>query len=263
MNEQTIARRWLGEVPIYAVALTLFAVCVALLSSYGVYPTWRAMAVNSQLFLAAIFSALVVDVVIYLVRHRPDRPIGALKARYVHAGAGQRMIACIPLLAVCIMLLPFFSKMKSAIPLFNEYTWDATFIAWDRAIFFGHDAWEVMQPVLGFPIVTALLAVFYHLWMLLLYLGCLFFAFAKIDSTLRRQFFFSYILSWTLVGGALATALASYGPCFIGPMLGNNTFDAQMAYLNAANEQVPVMTLPVQQMLLEWFHQNANGVDFR
>src|SRR3546814_19180905 len=83
-------------------------------------------------------------------------------------------MAGIPMLVVCIVLLPFFSKMRAAIPLFNQYTWDDTFIAWDRAIFFGHDAWEVLQPVLGFPIVTAAVAVLYHLWLLLLYPGCLF-----------------------------------------------------------------------------------------
>lgn len=260
MHEQTFLRRWLGELPIYGLALALFALCAALLSQHGVYPSIGPMLVNLRLFMAAIISVLVIDIVVFLATKRPDSPITAIKSRYFSANARQRMVACVPLLAVCIMLLPFFSKMKAAIPLFNDYTWDTTFIAWDRAIFFGYDAWEVMQPVLGFPIVTATLAVFYHLWMLLLYPGCLFFAFAKIDPMLRRQFFMTYVLSWTVIGGAMATWMASVGPCFVGPMLGNDTFDAQMAYLNAANEQVPVMTLKVQAMLLDWFHQSANGL---
>lgn len=260
MHEQTFIRRWLGELPIYGLALALFGLCVALLARHDVYPNSGPMLVNLRLFLSSIIAALVIDVILFLVRKRPDSPIAAIKSRYFSIAAGNRAIACLPLLAVCIMLLPFFSKMKAAIPLFNDYTWDATFIAWDRAIFFGHDAWEVMQPVLGYPIITATLAVFYHLWMLLLYLGCLFFAFARIDPLLRRQFFMTYVLSWTVVGGAMATMLASVGPCFVGPMLGNDTFDAQMAYLNAANEQVPVMTLRVQAMLLEWFHESENGL---
>lgn len=260
MNEQKILQRWLGELPIYGLALALFCLCVALLSQHGVYPSMMAITVNLRLFMAAVISVWVIDICAFLVTKRPDSPIAAIKSRYFSANAFGRTIACLPLLAVCIVLLPFFSKMKAAIPLFNDYTWDATFIAWDRAIFFGHDAWQVMQPIIGYPIITALLAVFYHLWMLLLYPGCLFFAFARIDPVLRRQFFLTYVLSWTVIGGGMATLMASVGPCFVGPMLGNDTFDAQMAYLNAANEQVPVMTLKVQAMLLEWFHQSANGL---
>ena len=164
------------------------------------------------------------------------------------------------MLAVAIVLLPFFSKMKAAIPLFNDYTWDGSFVAWDRTIFSGYDAWEVLQPFLGFPVVTAFLALLYQLWFLLLYPGVLFFAFARIDHSVRRQFFLSYVLSWTLLGGLMATWLASVGPCFVGPLLGDPRFDEQMAYLNAANEQIPIMTLSVQEMLLEWFAADANGL---
>src|SRR3546814_3912411 len=78
---------------------------------------------------------------------------------------------------------------------------------------------------------------------------------------LRISDWSSYVCSSDLlVGGGLATLFASVGPCFVGPMLGDNRFDAQMAYLNAANEQVPIMVLPVQQMLLDWFHTDANGL---
>jgi hypothetical protein len=195
-----------------------------------------------------------------LYKHRPDSPLAHLKARYTADWLTRPVKAGLPLLGVAIVLLPYFSKMKSAIPLFNDYTWDQTFIAWDRAIFFGYDAWEVLQPILGFPVVTAFLALLYQLWFLLLYPGVMFFAFAKIDRTVQRQFFLSYMLSWTLIGGLMATLLASVGPCFVAPLLGYDTFDAQMAYLNAANEHVPIMVLPVQELLLEWYSKAEDGL---
>jgi membrane-associated phospholipid phosphatase len=43
-------------------------------------------------------------------------------------------------------------------------------------------------------------------------------------------------------------------------MLGDPRFDAQMDYLNAANEQIPIMVLPVQDMLLEWYAKSENGL---
>jgi membrane-associated phospholipid phosphatase len=50
------------------------------------------------------------------------------------------------------------------------------------------------------------------------------------------------------------------GPCFIGPIFGDATFDAQMAYLRSANEQAPVLTLHVQELLLQWYQQGDRGL---
>lgn len=249
--DEAVLRRWLEEMPILVIGVALLALCIGLLAARGIFPGIGGILANMQIFGMFVVLMASFDAGRELYRNRPESPIAHMKARYASPDFRRAMMAGLPMLGVAIILLPFFSKMKSAIPLFNEYGWDATFIEWDRTIFFGRDAWEVMQPVLGFPIVTAVLAVLYQLWFLLLYPGVMYFAFGKVDGDIRRQFFLSYVLSWTLIGGALATLLASVGPCFVGPILGNAAFDAQMAYLNAANEQVPIMVLPVQEMLLE------------
>lgn len=256
----TVADRWLGELPIFVFGALLLAVCVALLASRGVSITFGGVLENARLF--GLFTLILVafDAAWQLNRNRPDSPTAFLKERYTALPLRRTILGGLPLLAVAIIALPFFSKMKAAIPLFNDYTWDAAFIEWDRAIFFGFDAWQVMQPVLGYPIVTAFLALLYHLWFLLLYPGVMFFVFMKMDSQIRRQFFMTYMLSWALVGGLMATWLASVGPCFLGPLLGNPHFDAQMDYLYAANDQVPIMVLNVQELLLEWHGKSANGL---
>jgi len=259
-SNSTLLQRWLSEMPVLFVGVVLMSVCLALLAIKGINPGIGGIIANAQIFLMFVIVLACWDAGRELWRRRPDSPVAHLKARYSASSFTRPVAAGLPMLGVAIVLLPYFSKMKSAIPLFNEYSWDAAFIEWDRAIFFGYDAWEVLQPVLGYPIVTAFLALLYQLWFLLLYPGVLFFAFAKVDPAIRRQFFLSYVLSWTLIGGAMATWLASVGPCFVGPMLGNSTFDAQMAYLYSANEQVPIMVLPVQEMLLEWYGQRENGL---
>lgn len=260
MRGTDITRRWAGEAPIYVAALVLFGVCIALLASKGISPEFAPIWINARLFFLSGVAIMSCDAGWQLITQRPAKPLAHLKARYFSPVMQQAAIAGLPLLMICISLLPFFSKMKAAIPLFNAYTWDDAFIAWDRAIFAGYDAWQVLQPVLGYPIITAFLALLYQLWFLLLYPGCLYFAFTRTDTTLRRQFFLTYVLSWTMIGGAMATWLASVGPVFVGPMLGDSRFDDQMAYLNAANEHVPIMTLKVQEMLLDWFHADANGL---
>lgn len=257
-NEST--RRWIGEVPIYGAALALFALCAGLLANKGISLDAEPAMANARLYLVAIIAWVCVDATLHLARHRPSEPIAALHRRYAGPTAARRWLAGTPLLALCVLLMPFFSKMKAAIPLFNDYTWDARFIDWDRAIFFGHDAWQVLQPLVGYPPITAALAFLYHAWLLLPYLGCLYFAFAAIDPAIRRRFFLTYVLAWSVIGGGVATLLASVGPCFVGPLFGDSAFDAQMAYLRAADAQVPVMTLSVQEMLLGWHLADNDGL---
>ncbi len=259
-TQRNPAPRLAGEVPVLVIAFALFVLCTGLLAHRGIWPAIGPVLASGSLFAVSIIIVVCCDAGIVLARYRPASPTAFLRDRYTTPALRAAALNGLPMLAVCTVLLPYFSKMKAAIPLFNDYTWDATFIGWDRAIFFGLDAWQVMQPVLGYPVITAALAALYQVWLLLLYPGVLWFALVRMDETVRRRFFLTYVLSWTVVGGAMATALASVGPCFVGPLLGDRTFDVQMAYLNAANAEVPVMTLHVQQMLLDWFHADADGL---
>ncbi len=253
-------QRWRSEAPIYTIGVALLAICIWLLAVRGIYPTLDGIWANLRLFGICIVFGVCFDALYQIVGVRPESPIKHFRRRYLSTETRERVVAGLPLLAVCILLLPFFSKMKAAIRLFNDFTWDQTFIDLDRAMFFGHDAWEVLQPVLGYPYVTAGLSVLYQVWLLLLYFGCLFLIFSKIDGSLRRQFFLTYVLAWTVVGAGLATLLASVGPCFVNPLIGLHDFDAQMAYLHHVDEIVPVMVLPVQEMLLKWHSANVNGL---
>jgi len=252
--------RLIADAPTLAITLVLFLLCLSLMASKGVYMAPSLFGMNAQLCLASAAVGLLLDMGWRLYKFRPASPTAFLKDHYLRPEFRNRVLAGVPMLLVFLVFMPFFSKMKSMIPLFNDYTWDPLFIAWDQALFFGRDGWEVLQPLFGYPAITALLAALYHLWFLLLYPGCLFFCFFRIDELTRRRFFLSFVLTWTVIGGAMATAFASVGPCFLEPLLGNPHFADQMAYLNAANGQFPVMTLKVQQMLVDWFHADARGL---
>jgi hypothetical protein len=200
------------------------------------------------------------DLVWQLLRHRPPAPTQFLVGIYRARLADPRALARLPLLAITIAFMPFFSTLKSMIPLFNDFAWDPVFIAWDRALFFGHDAADALQPLVGYPLITSLLAVLYHAWIMLIYVGVLFFLFYRAAAPVGRRYFLCFVLIWTLIGGGLATVFASVGPCFVGPIFGDPTFAAHMAYLEAANEQFPVLTLNVQDLLLQWYHESARGL---
>ncbi len=256
----SLADRLVGELPVLAIACALFSGWLAVMAAKGIYFGPSIIVLNTQLYVLSALLLLGIDVVLKLSRHRPLSPTRWLWQHYSAPEQRALLLAGVPMLAMLAVFMPFFSKVKAMIPLFAEYTWDATFVASDRAIFFGYDAWEVLQPVFGYPPITAFLALLYHLWLLLVYPGAVFFLVGPVDPDLRRRFFLGFVLSWTLVGGLLATVLASVGPVILEPLIRDATFAPQMAYLRAANEQVPIMTLPVQQMLLDWFHNDARGL---
>lgn len=254
------ARLLLRDIPVFAIATILFLAALAIFAAFDISIGIELITANLRLYLIAGFSLLVFDAASLLIRNRPDAPTRFLIDTYRDRLTSPRFLASIPAFALVVVFMPFFSKLKSMIPLFNDFDWDAAFIEWDRALFFGYDAWEVMQPVLGYPLVTAALAVLYHLWMLLIYMGTLFALFYASGRTIRREYLVGFFLIWTVIGNAMATAFASVGPCFVGPILGMNTFDDQMAYLEAANQQVPILTLHVQDLLLGWYEAGERGL---
>jgi hypothetical protein len=248
------------DAPILIGLFAVWAVSVALLASIDInglsVPAYQD---NFLLYVAALFTTFVVALATVLVRHRPERPVGFLAASFVSSGLASRLASGAPMLTALVVFLPIFSKLKAAIPRFNPYAWDNTWIDLDRALH-GADPWRILQPVFGYPLVTSILALLYHLWILLLYLGAIYFCFFHTDRLLRARFFIAYFACWTILGVMMATAFASVGPCFIGPLLGDHRFDEQMAYLRSANDIYPVMVLPVQESLMASYQSAGTGL---
>lgn len=260
-GQEGLPRRWMRELPVHAVAWAWAAACLWITSHYGITFGIGGITTNGTLIFAAVFVYANAMLLGALARHRPDSPIGYIRQRFLNRDLALKLTASVPLLVICVVLLPLFSNMKSMIPLFNDYGWDATFAAWDRAIFFGVDPWKLLWPILGNPWVTAIIAVFYHLWILLLYLGSVFMIFdPRVGQFLQRRYFMSYVLVWALLGCVLATAFASVGPVFAQQLVGLGTFAPQVELLRAGSEQAPLMTLPVQDMLLERFNADERGL---
>lgn len=258
---ENLQRLIAGDVPIYLITGALLAASFGLFWAFDIGRTGaEAIPNNARLYFTAALVMAFADIVWQLACHRPAAPTRFLLGLYSVRLAAPEVLAKLPLLAIAIAFMPFFSTLKSMIPLFNDFDWDSAFIAWDRQLFLGHDAADALQPLLGYPFVTSLLALLYHAWILLIYAGVLFFLFYRVAAPVGRQYFLCFVLIWTLIGGGLATVFASVGPCFVGPIFGDTTFDAHIAYLKAANEQFPVLTLHVQDLLLQWYHEGERGL---
>jgi len=190
-----------ADIPIYLIAASLLAFCVALFVAYDIAMGVGGIQSNFRLYAVSAAAMLVVDMTLLLARHKPASPIAFLIGTFRRRVRDPLFVARLPLFAIAVVFMPFFSQLKSMIPLFNAFQWDPAFIAWDRALFVGFDAWQVLQPVFGYPQITALLAVLYHAWMLLIYVGTLLLLFHPAATSVARQYFLGFILIWTLIGG--------------------------------------------------------------
>lgn len=246
--------------PILAGVAAVFVTCVLILRLHGIDGVRAdSYAQNLSLFLMLLAPMAVMRLGQMLYRDRPASPIAYI-ARTAMTPAGVRaVVQGIPMLLALVAFMLVFSAMKSAIPLLTAYRWDATLIAAERALY-GRDAWLVLQPVFGTPLVTALLAYAYHAWVFLIYAGGVYFAFIVRDRTLRAQYFIGYFTIWTVLGIVMAIGFASVGPCFLSAITGDRSFDDQMSYLYAAHEQHPVLVLHVQEKLLEWYQSGSHGL---
>jgi hypothetical protein len=247
-----------GQIPVFAISLLLFTICIGILLRVGLPFPLSVIGANMGLYPTGLALVLAADAVVSLARKRPASPLAFLARRYSDPAFLARALARLPLFLVLAILLPLFAMMKPLIPLFQPYSWDITIMGWDRAIF-GTDAWILLQPALGHPIISAIMAGFYHGWFLLVYPGSLFVLFARGADMIRRRYYLALVLTWLITGFVLAIAFSSVGPCFLQPIFGDATFAKQMAYLQAANQHYPILVLNVQDMLLSNYLAEGPG----
>jgi len=205
---------------------------------------------NMVLYLTPAILFVGFAVLIKLFRDRPESPFRYLRQCAQDWRLPDRVIFGGPVLAALGIFTAMFSTMKWAIPQFQKFHWDPEFSSLDAAIF-GGDAWRVLQPFVGFPIITWLLNWNYHLWMGAMF-GVTIFAVGMVDKPqLRLQYLFSYILCWSILGTLGAILLSSVGPCFYEAFYANDRFVALTSYLQSVDRQYPLPVLEVQKMLLE------------
>lgn len=240
-------------------AAAIIAVLATALASKGV-SAFRpdAYLANLILFFYVALVWSILRILAILAFDRPDAPTRTIIDTFCSRELLPRYVSAGVVLACLLTFMPVFSAMKSSIAMFNPYSWDGIFISFDRQIH-GGDAWLILQPLIGYPIITSILSGFYHVWLILLYVITFYFLVYK-DAALRQRFFMAYFLCWSIIGVGMAIAFASVGPCFAEPIIGRDDFVPLMQYLREAERSYPVLVLDVQDMLLERYENRNSGL---
>jgi hypothetical protein len=186
-----------------------------------------------------------------LLVDRPKRPLSMLwseiRDRFV---TSERIAFALPALVFIPIFAGTFSLSKLLISKINPFVWDVTFAHWDRVLHFGYAPWELLQPVLGRPLITWTVNWFYNAWFGVMAFVWIWQAFSMRDKLLRLQFFYALLLAWILLGSVAATIFSSAGPCFYGLVIdGQDPFAPLLAYLQDANRHEEVWALKTQAEL--------------
>jgi hypothetical protein len=196
-----------------------------------------------------------------IVRAREEHPSAAM-GRWLKASllSGDRPGNILHSLIVFTPLMVSFAALKNDIPMIQPFSWDETFAHWDRVLTFGHTPWEVLQPWLGHPPITAAINFIYDCWFVVMFGSLIHQAFAARANALRLQFLLAFAFSWFIAGNVLALVFSSAGPCFYADLhLPNDPYEAQMQYLEYAASQAPVWSVGIQDTLWKLYLQGNSA----
>jgi hypothetical protein len=180
----------------------------------------------------------------------------ALRTRYLTL---ERIGGLLLALVYARILTDTFVSMKSAIPLFQPFSWDATFMHWDRMVHGGHDPWRLLQPYMN-PGFTSVLSFLYNLWVFMVFATFLSQAWSE-TTLLRKRFLITFGLAWMLLGTGAATVLSSAGPCYFSRVEKSvaDPYAPLMSYLHSVSEKRPVWSLDVQDALWAAYVSSSHG----
>jgi membrane-associated phospholipid phosphatase len=166
----------------------------------------------------------------------------------------------IPLaIGLCVTTSYFYFTFKVNIPVFTDFTLDHVFVAIDRALFFGRDAWQITHAVLPWTLATRFLDAIYLAWYLVLFATILVVGAAPLRHPLRLTFLLAIGLNWVIGGVLIATLLPAAGPVYLERIAGDPSFVPLIERLQAQAAQGRIVALEIQEWL--WAGYTDKSVD--
>jgi PAP2 superfamily protein len=163
-----------------------------------------------------------------------------------------RLARLVITLALVPTFLGVFTRFKTVMQKVHPFAWDVRLSHLDRALFFGHDPWAVLQPILGHPLITRAIDFAYVPVLLVVLISSVVWQGWTADQRLREQFLLTFVLAWITLGTVLATVLSSAGPCYYGYVVGSpDPYRPLLDYLKSVDRVTPLTAVMSHRVL--WF----------
>lgn len=207
-----------------------------------------------MLFGAMIPTYVILRVIYMLAVVRPERPLPWLMQDLHRVLTDRdRMAAGLLTFAAIILFQQSFGYMKDIIPVVHPFSWDLTFLAWDRALHFGADPYRYLMPLITTPMAIGVLNFAYHFWFLIMLMTPFFACFDRSNPQARMTFLIAHVLTWGIGGNLVAMLLSSAGPVYLERLGLGTAFVPLTSALQAASAQVWLPALEVQELLWQGY----------
>lgn len=194
-----------------------------------------------------------------LAKTRPARPFHFLVDAYVNDWKlGPRLLLALPPFLILPPMFSAVTSIKHSIKLFNPALSDHAIIKLDYALHGGHP-WELLQPIIGFTIVTQVLDLLYSFWFLVMYAVLTWVTLWLKRIDLRNQYLLSFALCWIVLGSFFAVLGASVGPCYFAIFHPGepDPFSDLMVYLRSTEN---LNAIQIQSLLLQNYSEHSPGL---
>ena len=207
-----------------------------------------------MLFGAMVPTWLILRFVHMLVVVRPERPVSWLvrDLRRVLTDPDRMIGGCLAFTAI-ILFQESFGYMKEMIPLIPPFSWDLTFLAWDRALHFGTDPYRALMPLITTPLTIGLLNFAYHFWFLIMLITPFLACFDRSNPQARMTFLIAHVLTWGIGGNLVALALSSAGPVYLERLDISTVFVPLTSALQEMSARIWLPALEVQELLWDGY----------
>ena len=263
----SVRRTFADHVPLYLCTLSFGIVAAGIVAMYRLpFPLSSAAFFFRLTFLVGFLTAATIALKhlwrMYRDKHSGSPLLNMFRHLTNSAFADDRFGNLLHGLLALVPLMVMFSALKPDIARIRPFVWDQTFMQVGVMLGFGKHFWQILQPVFGYPFITAFLNLAYAAWFPLMF-GCLFWQLARPQRDFTRlQYLLSFALAWFLGGFVLATIFSSAGPCFYSYIVpGPNPYAPLLHYLRETSAHWPVWTVPVQDSLWRSYVTGTGDID--
>lgn len=245
------------------ILIVTFYICVLKLTSFHLKMEERTyLCIYNKsfmlIFLLFIVCMLIGYMIYVMIFVRPKKLLRFIYCNIIiFCSKRDRILNSIIIIFFMLLFMSAFTSFKALIPIINPFCWDPTLAKIDATIHFGFHPWQLLQPIIGYPVLTSIINFFYNLWLFVMLFVLCWQAFSVRDVKLRMQFFVSFILLWAVLGTGFAILFSSAGPCFYDKIIpGGDIYSPLMNYLNSVRESYPIWALSTQETLWKTYENN-------
>jgi hypothetical protein len=250
----------------------------ALLALVGLY--WAACEVAGlvyerpikPLMYAPVFAGIALAIALFFVVRSAVRVSGKRKtgARNVTLYEDLKSELAVEDVARLVVLLTGFSLVisvfqsaKAMIPAIQPFVYDVPFAEIDKAVHGGFYPHEILQPLMGFPLVSFVVLILYNLWLPLVFVVFMAQILDRSNPQLQRRYLMSFFLAWVLIGTFAAVLLSSAGPVYyeqvVGLAPGTGPYAGLMAYYGDVEAALPFFLGDMHAMLWQFYQDGSVG----